>query len=709
MKYCTFRLLLILSISLMSFVNASAQGGNASGMLQPPVTEKKPKVTEINGDRLVDNYFWLRDKTNSAVIAHLEAENAYTTAVMKPTEALQDKLYNEILSHIKQTDVNVPYRWGNYFYYSRTVEGKQYPIYCRKHGKLDAPEEILLDLNEMAKGQKFMAIGSFAPSDDGNLLAYSTDNTGYRQYTLHVKNLTTGELLAENIERVDNVAWTTDNKTIFYVTEDPVTKRSDKFFRHVLGTDKYELMYEEKDELFDIGVDRSRDKAIIALGAFSKTSTEFRYIPADNPNAEWKIIVPRTADHEYDVDHRGDLFYIRTNKGAKNFRVVTAPVADPSEKNWKEFVAHRPAVKVEGIDLFADHAVLSEWENGLQQLEVVDFKTNKRHRIAFPEPVYSAGLTSNREFNTAVVRYNYQSLTTPSSVFDYDLNTRKATLMKQTEVPGGFDKSNYVAERVFATASDGTKIPMSVVYRKNVKLDGSAPMLLYGYGSYGVSISPGFSASRLALLDRGAVFAIAHIRGGGELGEPWREAGRMMNKINTFTDFIACAEHVVKAKYTSKDRLVIQGGSAGGLLVGAVANMRPDLFKAVVAQVPFVDVLNTMLDASLPLTTSEYIEWGNPNEKAAYDYMKKYSPYDNIHKANYPAMLVKVSLNDSQVPYWEGSKFVAKLRDYKTDHNPLLLKVNMGAGHGGASGRYDAIHETAFDYAFMLWQMGLAN
>jgi oligopeptidase B len=554
-----------------------------------------------------------------------------------------------------------------------------------------------------------MAVGSFAPSDDGNILAYSTDNTGYRQYTLHFKNLKTGELLSDHMDRVDDVAWITDNRTIFYVTEDEVSKRNDKLWRHVLGTDKYELIYEEKDELFDIGVDRTRDKAVILLGAFSKTSTEFRYLPANDAAATWKIILPRQAGHEYDVDHRADLFYIRTNKGAKNFRVVTAPVADPAEKNWKEFIAHRPAVKIEGLDLFSNYAALSEWENGLQQIEIVNFKDSSRHRIAFPEPVYAAGLAANREFNASVLRYNYQSLTTPSSVFDYDMSTRKATLLKQQEVPGGFDKANYKTERVFATAADGTKIPMSVVYRRSVKLDGSAPLLLYGYGSYGISIPPTFSASRLALLDRGVVYAIAHIRGGGELGEPWREAGRMMNKINTFTDFIACAEHLVNNKYTSKDRLVIQGGSAGGLLMGAVANMRPDLFKAVVAQVPFVDVLNTMLDASLPLTTSEYIEWGNPHEKAAYDYMKKYSPYDNIHKANYPAMLVKVSLNDSQVPYWEGSKFVAKLRDYKTDHNPLILQVNMGAGHGGASGRYDAIHETAFDYAFMLWQMGIMN
>src|SRR3989442_2927890 len=707
---CLTLFLFLVSLTILSTSTAvRAQTDSGSTTPQPPMAEKKPKVTKIHGETLVDDYFWLREKSNPQVLEHLKAEDAYAQTFMKPTALLQEKLYKDMLSHIKQTDVNVPYRQGGYFYYTRTEEGKQYPIFCRKKGRTDAKEEIVLDQNELAKGQKFMSVGAFSPSDKGNLLAFSTDNTGYRQYTLRIKNLNTGEMLPEKIERVDDVAWASDNKTIFYVTEDAVTKRNDKLWRHVLGTDKYELIYQEKDELFDIGVERSRDKAVIMLGAFSKTSDEFRYIPASNPSAEWKIILPRQPEHEYDVDHRGEFFYIRTNKGAKNFRVVTAPVSDPSEKNWQEFVAHRPLVKIDSIDLFANHAVLSEWENGLQQIEVVDFKTNKRHRIEFPEPVYSASLGANREFNTNVLRYNYQSLVTPNSVFDYDLNTRKATLMKETEVPGGFDKANYKSERVFATASDGTKIPMSVVYRRNVKIDGSAPLLLYGYGSYGISISPGFAASRLALLDRGVIFVIAHIRGGGELGEPWRDAGRMMNKINTFTDFIACAEHLVNHKFTSKDRLAIQGGSAGGMLMGAVSNMRPDLFKAVVAQVPFVDVLNTMLDASLPLTTAEYIEWGNPNEKAAYDYMKKYSPYDNIHKANYPAMLVKVSLNDSQVPYWEGSKFVAKLRDYKTDHNPLLLKVNMGAGHGGASGRYDAIHETAFDYAFMLWQMGIAN
>jgi oligopeptidase B len=630
-------------------------------------------------------------------------------SAMKHTAGLQEKLYNEMLSHIKQTDENVPYRSGNYFYYSRTEQGKQYPIFCRKKGSKDAAEEIILDVNELAKGQKFMSVGMFIPSDDGNLLAYSTDNTGYRQYLLQFKDLRTGEVLPEKIERVTGLSWANDNKTYLYVTEDAVTKRSDKFFRRILGTDKADLVYEEKDELFDIGTGRSLDKKVIFLESFSKTSTEVYYLLAAEPNSAMKMILARQPEHEYDVNHRNGLFYIRTNKGAKNFRIVTAPINDPSEKNWKEFVAHRPAVKVEGISLFADHAVLSEWENGLQQLEVIDFKSNKRHNIKFPEPVYSANLTSNREYDTSVVRYGYNSLVTPFSVFDYDMNTGKSILLKQTDVPGGFDRTNYKAERVFATASDGTKVPMSMVYRKGVKLDGTAPLLLYGYGSYGAAIPPTFSSSRLALLDRGVIYVIAHIRGGGELGEEWRQAGRMMNKMNTFTDFIACAEALIQQKYTSKDRLVITGGSAGGLLMGAVSNMRPDLFKAVVSHVPFVDVLNTMLDATLPLTTSEYIEWGNPNEKPAYEYMKKYSPYDNVGKKNYPATLVKVSVNDSQVPYWEGAKLVAKMRALKTDTNPLLLKVNFGAGHGGASGRYDALRENAFDYAFVLWQMGISE
>ena len=703
------RVLLALSFVLVFSGASLAQSNSDTSTLRPPMTEKKTKTTKINNDTMVDDYFWLREKANPEVIAHLEAENTYAEAAMKPTAALQDKLYKEMVGHIKETDDSVPYQWGTFFYYTRTEQGKQYPIYCRKKGSVSAPEEVVLDQNELAKGLKFFNIGAFVPSDDGNLLAYSTDSTGYRQYKLQIKDLRTGQLMPETFERVGNVAWATDNKTIFFTTEDAVTKRSDKFFRHALGSDQTDLVFEEKDELFDIGTGRSRDKAVIFLGSESKTSTEWQYIPADSPTIGLKIISPREADHEYNVDHRGDLFYIRTNKGAKNFRVVTAPVADPAQANWKELIAHRPEVKVEDIDLFADYLVLSEWEKGLQNIEILDFSSNKRQRVEFPEPVYSAFISQNHEFASHVLRYNYQSLVTPNSVFDYNMTTRKAALLKETEVPGGFSKDNYKSERLFANATDGTKIPLSVVYRKGTKLDGSAALLLYGYGSYGASIPPTFSSNRLALLDRGVIYVIAHIRGGGELGEEWREAGRMMKKMNTFTDFINSAEFLIKNKYTSSNRLVIQGGSAGGLLMGAVVNMRPDLFKAVVAQVPFVDVLNTMLDKDLPLTTSEYIEWGNPNEKAAYDYMKQYSPYDNVGHKNYPSMLVKVSYNDSQVPYWEGAKFVAKIRAMKTDNNPLLLKVNMGAGHGGSSGRYDYLHEVAFDYAYMLWQMGLTQ
>ncbi len=704
-----FALYVLASAMLVSPFSLAVMAQNNLVTPQPPMAKKTPKKTDIHGETLLDNYFWLREKNNPEVLAYLEAENAYTESVMKPTEALQATLYKEMLGHIKETDQTVPYREGDYFYYSRTEQGKQYPIYCRKRGSLTAKEEVTLDVNELAKGLKFMSLGAYDVSDDGNYLAYSTDSTGYRQYTLHVKDLRTGQLLPENIERVGSVMWATDNKTVFYSTEDAVTKRSDKFFRHSVGSDKSDLVYEDKDELFDVYGGRTRDKAMIFIVSGSKTSTEYRYIPADKPMEAPKIILPREADHEYSVEHRGDLFYIRTNQGAKNFRLVTAPVSDPQKKNWKEMIAPRADVKIDDIDMFANHMVVTELENGLQQLRVVDLKTNKSHRVEFPEPVYTAFVSTNPEFNTRILRFGYQSLVTPNSTFDYDMDAKRSTLLKQTEVPGGFDRANYKSERIFATASDGTRIPISMVYRKGIKMDGKNPLLLYGYGSYGISITPTFSSNRLSLLDRGAIYAIAHIRGGGELGEPWREAGRMMKKKNTFTDFISSAEYLINQKYTSSDRLVIQGGSAGGMLMGAVVNMRPDLFKAAIAQVPFVDIINTMLDASLPLTTSEYIEWGNPNEKPAYDYMKSYSPYDNIKAQNYPAMLIKVSLNDSQVPYWEGAKFAAKLRATKTDNNILLLKTNMGAGHGGSSGRYDALHEIAFDYAFMLNQFGIAS
>jgi oligopeptidase B len=614
-----------------------------------------------------------------------------------------------MLGRIKQTDLSVPSRIGDYFYYSRTEEGKQYPYLCRRKGTMEAAEEILLDLNTLAEGHKFLSLGGYSVSNDGNLLAYSTDTTGYRQYTLHVKDLRTGETLGERIERTGSIVWAADNRTIFYTTEDAVSKRSDKFWRHVVGARGSDLLYEEKDEQFDVYAGRSLDKKVIFLGSAAKTSTEFRYLPADTPNAALKVVLARQPDHEYDVDHYNGQFYIVTNKGAKNFRVVTAPMGDPSERNWKPFIDHNPAIRINGLTFFLNHLVVSEREQGLTHLRVIDMKTKASHRIATDEPDYALSLSANPEFNTTVVRFSYQSMVTPLSIYDYELNSRGRKLLKRQEVLGGYDSTKYEATRLWAVARDGTRVPMSVVHRKGIALDGKAPLLLYGYGSYGASGAPTFSSGRLSLLDRGVIFVNAYIRGGGELGEEWREQGRMMNKINTFNDFIDCAEYLVKNRYTAPDRLVIQGGSAGGLLVGAVMNMRPDLFKAVVAQVPFVDVINTMLDSSLPLTTSEYLEWGNPNEKPAFDYMMKYSPYDNIRPSNYPSVLVQVSLNDSQVPYWEGAKFAAKLRAMKTDGNPLLLKTNMGAGHGGSSGRYDALRETAFTYAFILWQMDLAK
>jgi len=676
---------------------------------QPPRAKKVSHITEIHGSKLTDDYFWLRDKQNPEVIKYLEAENAYTEELMKPAKGLQEALYQEMLGHIKQTDLSVPSRIGEYYYYSRTEEGKQYPLMCRKKGSLDGQEELLLDLNKLAEGHSFLALGAYRASDDGNRLAYSTDTTGYRQFTLHVKDLRTGQTLSEQIERTGSVVWANDNQTLFYTTEDAVSKRSDKFWRHVVGSEKSEVIYEEKDELFDLGAGRSLDRKMIFLVSFAKTSREFRYLPADRPTGEFKVILPRQDGHEYGVDHYHGRFYIRTNKGAKNFRIVTAPINDPSEKNWQPFIAHNPKVKIDGLTTFANHLVVSEKEGGLNYLRVIDMHTQQAHRITTEESDYALFLSGNPEFNTTTVRFNYQSMVTPSSVYDYEMNTRQRKLLKRQEVLGGYDAKNYEAKRIWSVSRDSTRVPISLVYKKGVKFDGQAPMLLSAYGSYGISMAPTFSSNRLTLLDRGVIYALAYIRGGGELGEEWREQGRMMKKLNTFYDFIDCADYLVKNKYTSSDRLAIQGGSAGGLLMGAVTNMRPDLFKAVVAQVPFVDVINTMLDASLPLTTSEYIEWGNPNEKGAFDYMIKYSPYDNIGARKYPAMLVQVSLNDSQVPYWEGTKFVAKLRATKTDRHPLLLKANLGAGHGGASGRYDALRETAFTYSFMLWQLGITK
>ena len=675
----------------------------------PPFATRIPHPTTIHGRTLTDDYFWLRDKESPEVRDYLEAENAYTEEVMQPTKALQETLYAEMLGRIKQTDLSVPSRIGDYLYYSRTQEGQQYSYMCRRRRTDDAPEEVLLDLNALAQGHSYLSVGAYVVSDDQHWLAYSLDTTGYRQYVLQVKDLRTGAVLDERIERVGAVVWASDNRTLFYTTEDAVSKRSHQVWRHVLAAPESTLVFEEHDDLYDVSAGRSLDKEVIFIGSFARTSSELRFLPSAAPTGEFRIVVPRTPGHEYDADHYQGQLYIRTNKGASNFRIVTAPIANPSETHWTPFIDHDPAVKIDGMVFFARHAVIAEREGGLPALRVIEMSTGDTHRIATDEPDYTLALAANPEFDTDTVRYTYQSMVTPSSVYDYGMDTGERTLLKQQEVLGGYDPAQYQAERIWATARDGTKIPISLVYRRGVPRDGRAPMVLYGYGSYGISLSPIFSSSRLSLLDRGIVYAVAYVRGGGELGEDWRQQGRMMQKMQTFTDFIDCAEHVIRERYTSTEGLVIQGGSAGGLLVCGVANMRPALFRAVVAQVPFVDIMNTMLDATLPLTTSEYIEWGNPNERAAFEYMLTYSPYDNVTAQPYPAMLVHVSLNDSQVPYWEGAKLVAKLRVAKTNDRTLLLKANLGAGHGGASGRYDALRETAFTYAFILNEVGRAT
>jgi oligopeptidase B len=705
--------MVVLFLLMSIFLNAedkTANGATAAPPPPPPVAKTAHTENHINGGKLVDDYHWLRDKSNPEVAQYLVGENTYADAVMKPTAALQQRLYDEMVSHIKETDVNVPYKNGGYFYYSRWEKGQQYPIFARKKGSLEAAEETTVDVNELAKGQPFMALGASEVSDDGNLLAYTTDNTGFRQYKLRVRDLSTGKDSEVIADKVGSVTWANDNKTLFYTVEEDKTKRQYRLYRHTLGTEagKDDLVYEEKDERFNVDVEKSRSRKYILLQVGSHTTSEARMLDADNPKGEWKLIAPRQQDVEYYPDHHGDQFLIRTNDKGRTFRLVTAPVSSPGKENWKEIVPVRPDVMLNDISVFEDFYVLAERENGLPQLTIVHFAGGEKQRITYPEPVYTAFVQTNREYKTNKLRYSYQSLVTPLSVFDYDVEKHTSTLLKQTEVPGGYDAGKYQSERVWATAKDGVKVPVSLVYRKDLKkADGSNPLYVYAYGSYGNILPVTFSSSRLSLLDRGVVMAYAHIRGGGDMGKPWHDAGRMMNKMNTFTDFIACTEYLVANKYGARDKVVIEGGSAGGLLMGAVTNLRPDLFKVVVSHVPFVDVMNTMLDASLPLTVGEYEEWGNPNEKAAYDYMLKYSPYDNLKKGAYPALLVKTSFNDSQVMYWEPAKYVAKLRTLKTDKNVLLLKTNMAAGHGGASGRYEHFKEVAFDYAFMLAQLGI--
>jgi len=713
-KLCSRSLTLALAcFAALTFsgVLASSAADDSASLPAPPVAKKEPKVTDINGVKLVDNYAWLREKKNPEVKAYLDAENVYTDAVMKPTEPFQEKLYKEMLSRVKETDVEVPYKEGGYFYYVRTEAGKQYGIRCRKKGSMDAPEEILLDVNELAKGQAFMSLGAFRVSEDGNLLAYSTDNTGYRQFTLAVKDLRTGKVLGDHAERVDSIAWAADNKTIFYTVEDAVSKRGYQLYRHAVGSAGADaLLFEEKDERFDIGVDKTRSKAYILMFSGSHTTSEARYIPADQPMAEWKIIESRKQDVEYYPDHNGEFFYIRTNDTGRNFRMVKAPVANPGSKNWQEVTAQRSDVMLDDIDFYKNFYLSFEREKGLPQIRVTDLQSGKSRRIDFPEPAYAAYSYVNREYDTTKFRYGYQSFITPASVFEYDVTSGASALLKQKEVPGGYDRNRYQVERIFATAPDGVKVPISLVHLKGAKLDGKGALYLTAYGSYGAPSDIYFNSPIFSMVDRGVVVAVAHIRGGGEMGKAWHDDGRMMHKKNTFTDFIASAEFLVAQGYGSKDRLVIEGRSAGGLLMGAVLNMRPDLFHAALVGVPFVDVINTMLDESIPLTVPEFEEWGNPKEKAAFDYMISYSPYDNIQAKAYPNMLVRTSFNDSQVGYWEPAKYVAKMRGLRTDHNTLILKTNMNpAGHGGASGRYDRLHENAFDYAYFLTQMGINN
>lgn len=692
---------------------AAAAATVAQTDMKPPVAKKEAKVTNVHGKTLRDDYHWMRDrneKKDPAIVEYLEAENAYTDAVMKPHSGFVDALYDEMLGRIKQTDLSVPYRYGDFWYFTKTIEGKQYPIYLRSKTRDGSDPEVLLDQNEMAEGYEFFSISSVRVSGSGKMLAYLTDTTGYRQYTLQVKDLETGKVLPNRIERVTSVNWGTDNNTLFITTEDKVSKRSDKFWRHDVSANQTELIYEEKDVLFNAYSGRSRDGKYIFLDSNAKTMDEYRVVPADDPTAKPVVILSREEGHEYSVDHYEGDFYIRTNRGAENYRVVRVPVSDPSEKNWKEFIAHDPAVMIEDIDFFKGWAVVSELENGLEYLRVIDLENGGSKRIETPESVYTMGMAGgNVEFETDSIMFRYGSMITPNSTYEYDFKSGKRTLLKQQEVLGGYDKSQYETERVWAAARDGVKVPISIVKKKGVKLDGKAPMLLYAYGSYGYSMTPNFSTIRLSLLDRGMIYGIAHIRGGGELGEKWRQDGRMFKKLNTFHDFIDCSKWLIENDYTSADRLVIQGGSAGGMLMGGVVNMAPELYRASIVQVPFVDVINTMMDDTLPLTTEEWIEWGNPNEKEAFDYMIRYSPYDNVAAQDYPNLLVMISVNDSQVPYWEGAKFAAKVRDLQTGKGEVLLKTNMGGGHGGASGRYDQIKEAAFVYAYALTQVGIGK
>ena len=682
---------------------------------KPPIAEKQNHIRDIHGEKVSDPYYWMIDyfkkgKDSTKVVNYLNAENAYLETMMADTKQLRANLYEEMKARIKEKDESVPVFKNGYYYYSRTETGKQYFKYCRKKGNLSAPEEILLDVDQMAEGKAYYTATGFSISPDNSKMIYGVDDVSRRQYSLFLKDLNTGKITDLGIKNTEgNAVWAADNNTIFYTAKNDVTLLSEKIKRHTLGTNssKDAVVYEEKDNTNYIGVDKSKNEKYILIYSSATTSSEVRYLPADQPNGSFKVFQPRMKDVLYDITPLEDKFLITTNKDALNFKVMETPVNKTGVENWKDLIPHRKDVLMLGVDEFKNFLVFSERQNGLAQLVIQDRKTQKKEFLKFDEPAYMIRSTNNPEYNTDNFRFAYTSMITPSSQYEQNLVTGKRTLLKQQEVLGGYDKNLYTTERVFATAKDGTKIPVSIVYKKGFEKNGKNPLLLYGYGSYGNSMEATFSSARLSLLDRGFAFAIAHIRGGQEMGRQWYEDGKMMKKINTFTDFIDAGEFLVKENYTSPKHLYAQGGSAGGLLMGAVVNMKPELWNGVIAQVPFVDVVNTMLDESIPLTTNEYDEWGNPNNKDAYLYMKSYSPYENIQKKNYPNILITTGLHDSQVQYFEPAKWAAKLRDLKTDKNAVLLKTEMAYGHGGASGRFDYLKDVAWDYAFLLKLEGI--
>ena len=682
--------------------------------IQPPVAKIITKTLEKFGDVRIDNYYWLNDRENPEVIDYLNKENEYYKQMTAHTETLQKELFDEMKARIKEDDSSVPYFLNGYYYLTRYETGKDYPIYSRKKGSLDAKEEILFDCNELAKGQSYFALGGMSISPDNKLALFSTDVVGRRIYTMQVKDLETGKLLADKIENVDGGGvWANDNKTFFYVTQDKKTLRSDKVFRHQLGTaDKKDpLVYEEKDDTFNVSIGKEKSKKYIVIESGSTLTTEYQILPTDTPTASFKVFQPRIRGLEYAISHYGDSFYILTNKDkATNFKVMKTPENATSKDNWKDLIPHRKDVLVEDIEIFKDYLVVSERQNGLSKIRIMPWSGKDEYYLPFEIETYTASPTTNLDFDTDVLRYSYQSMGTPSSVIDFNMKTKTKEIKKEQQVLGGkFDKNNYTEERIWATATDGTKIPMSIIYKKGIKKDGKNPLLLYAYGSYGANMDPYFSSTRLSLLDRGFIYAIAHIRGGEELGREWYENGKLLKKKNTFTDFIDCSKFLIAQKFTSPKHLYAEGGSAGGLLMGAIVNMAPELYNGVIAQVPFVDVMTTMLDDSIPLTTGEYDEWGNPNEKISYDYMRSYSPYDNVKAQAYPNMYVSTGLHDSQVQYFEPAKWVAKLRATKTDKNVLFLDTNMDAGHGGASGRFEALKELAKEFAFLLDLEGITK